>query len=414
MKIQSIHFENFRLFDKLDINLHPSVNVFIGTNGAGKSAVLDGINLALQKIIYLLADEGNNLNFFQKNDIKIGEKECGLVAKIRFYSEDEVVEIFTDKKKINKVYAENLAGFLKPLREETPSNIPILSYYKWDRLSNIVNSRNNEIVNIKAEFGAYYKAFSDSNYMYQDFLSWFEIAENYENEIHYLSAVRSAISSFLSKLSGLEMGDLTIKRTFDAKDFGEARKDTANLILKKNGQELSFSQLSSGEKNILILIADIARKLVIANRIPINDDVLSGSGIVLIDEIDLHLHPSWQRNILSALHHTFPNIQFIVTTHSPQVLSNVAKESVFILNDGKLVAETPHTEGRDSNSILFELFGEEKRPILYRKKLEGFYDELEAENIEKAEQILAELTEKWGQYDTEIVRANLYLNDAKN
>ncbi len=429
MKIQTIHFENFRLFDKLDINLHPSINVFIGTNGAGKSAVLDGINLTLRKFVHLLLNGARKADFIQKSDIKIGEKEARVESKVTFHYDNEVfIEIITEQKRLDKEKLYDLFEVISDFRSnfiERASSMayitPILVYYNYDRMSVGNETKPKHIAYEEREFFTYHNAFATSTNIYRDFVDWFENAENYENDrrikqdTNYrsqnLAAVRNAISSFLTKLSGIKIENLTIKRAFDSKEFVVNKKAIPNLTLIKNGQELSFSQLSAGEKNIFILVADIARRLAIAQYGL--ENVLLGIGIVLIDEIDLHLHPSWQRNILSALHHTFPNIQFIVTTHSPQVLSNVAKESVFILNDGKLVAETPHTEGRDSNSILFELFGEEKRPVLYRKKLESFYDELAAENIEKAEQILAELTEKWGQYDTEIVRANLYLNDAK-
>ncbi len=341
MHIQTLSLQNFRGFEEKTIDFHPQFNVLIGENGSGKTTILDAINLALQKFIHLLDDGEKQRDFIQKNDVKIGQRASGIVAKIAFGSNEEVIEIFTDKTKINKANSQSLEQFLIPIRHETPPNIPILSYYTWNRLSNIVNDRNDKTINIKGEYDAYYKAFSTSNYMYQDFLNWFEMGENYENDTRLkvninfrhpdLEAVRGAISLFLSKLSGVEMGNLTIKRTFDAKEFGEVRNDTADLILKKNGQELSFSQLSSGEKNILMLIADIARKLTVANRIPIRT-ALHGYGIILIDEIDIHLHPSWQRKILPALHHTFPNIQFIVTTHSPLIIQEMKKEEIVFLD----------------------------------------------------------------------------------
>ena len=102
-------------------------------------------------------------------------------------------------------------------------------------------------------------------------------------------------------------------------------------------------------------MTDLARRLAIANPW-LGENALEGEGIILIDEIDLHLHPQWQRRVLPALTQTFPNCQFIVTTHSPQVLSEVPGESVFILENGKLLDYSPHTRGRDSNSILSEIF----------------------------------------------------------
>ena len=126
------------------------------------------------------------------------------------------------------------------------------------------------------------------------------------------------------------------------------------MIFEKSGIELSVSQISHGERLIIAMVADLIMRLSIAY--PLMDDPLYGIGIVLIDEIEQHLHPKWQRTIIPKLIETFPNIQFIVTTHSPQVLSNVPRENVFILNDFKLEKSKPHTEGRDSNAILEDIF----------------------------------------------------------
>ena len=155
------------------------------------------------------------------------------------------------------------------------------------------------------------------------------------------------------------------------------------------------------------MVCDIARRLALTN--PGTDHARYGKGIVLIDEIELHLHPQWQRDVIPCLHHTFPNIQFIVTTHSPQVLSNVEKEDVRILENFKIVGKTPHTKGRDTNSVLFEIQGVEERPESYKDKLRKLYRLIDEEQTEEAKIILSELTEKFGQNDAEIVRANIHI-----
>lgn len=71
----------------------------------------------------------------------------------------------------------------------------------------------------------------------------------------------------------------------------------------------------------MALLGDLARRIAIAN--PYRENPMEGEGIVLIDEIELHMHPSWQRRILGVLKQLFPNVQFIITTHSPQVLGSV-------------------------------------------------------------------------------------------
>ncbi|MDM8525382.1 AAA family ATPase [Desulfococcaceae bacterium HSG8] len=99
---------------------------------------------------------------------------------------------------------------------------------------------------------------------------------------------------------------------------------------KKNNSEFSIEQLSDGEKCLIALIGDIARRLAIAN--PSLDDPLQGKAVILIDEIDLHLHPSWQRMILPGLLATFPKCQFVITTHSPQVLGETDARHIFLLH----------------------------------------------------------------------------------
>jgi predicted ATP-binding protein involved in virulence len=198
------------------------------------------------------------------------------------------------------------------------------------------------------------------------------------------------------------------------KDIGDT-----NIVVDWDKLTLSLEQLSEGQRNLLLLVSDISFSLLNVQEIRNSffsdnpDTVLQREGIVLIDEIELHLHPQWQREVLPALQKTFPNIQFIVTTHSPQVLSNLKKEEVFILKDNKIVEVTPHIEGRDSNSILSELFGVDERPERFKNQLKQLYNAIDDENLSEAKKILAELTVAFGEQDTEIVRANLHLSFAE-
>lgn len=146
--------------------------------------------------------------------------------------------------------------------------------------------------------------------------------------------------------------------------------------------------------------------------LPSLDNPLIGKGIiVLIDEIDLHLHPAWQRAIIPALEKTFPNIQLITTTHSAQVLSTVNKENVFLLEDFKVVPTIPHTFGKDSNSILNDLFGVGERLNEAKKEFQELYHLIDDENKkEEAERKLIEMEEKYGNDDVEVVRAKLHFD----
>ena len=168
-----------------------------------------------------------------------------------------------------------------------------------------------------------------------------------------LVAVRNAIHTLIP-----EFDDLRVRRK------------PLKMTVNKNGQELIINQLSDGEKCLLAMVGDIARRLAIAN--PSLDDPLQGEGIVLIDEIELHLHPQWQHKIIPRLTETFTNCQFIVTTHSPQVLSHVQPENIYILQstpNGIIASHPENSYGRDSNQILEDYMGTPERPQDIKDKI---------------------------------------------
>lgn len=123
---------------------------------------------------------------------------------------------------------------------------------------------------------------------------------------------------------------------------------------------LDLRQLSDGERGMFALVLDIAKRLSQANP-QLDDPVRDGSAIVLIDEIDLHLHPKWQRTVVKKLTETFPGCQFIATTHSPQIIASVDPEQVLLLTDSGVI-QPEKTRGMDSNWILRHLMEADDRP----------------------------------------------------
>ena len=131
---------------------------------------------------------------------------------------------------------------------------------------------------------------------------------------------------------------------------------------EKTGDIVPWTSLSAGNRIVIGLVADIAHRCCILNPWAKEMALKQTPGIVLIDEIELHLHPSWQQQILPTLQRIFPQIQFIVTTHSPQVVSAVPKECVRIIDDGKVVPFFTQTQGVESQDILAEIFGTSPSP----------------------------------------------------
>ena len=132
-------------------------------------------------------------------------------------------------------------------------------------------------------------------------------------------------------------------------------------------------------------------------------------GVILIDEIDLHLHPEWQHRIIAVLQKIFPNIQFIVTTHAPAVISSVGSDNIMILNNYKMIDASYEIYGNDVNSILKDVMGVPDRT----PEVAGLFSEFDKALIEgrfdDAEQILDVIDEKRDYHDSMVVADRIKL-----
>lgn len=172
-----------------------------------------------------------------------------------------------------------------------------------------------------------------------------------------------------------------------------------------------MDNLSDGYKNTLSMIADIAYRMSILNP-QLLDCVLSDTpGVVLIDEVDLHLHPVWQQRILRDLQSVFPSVQFIVSTHAPSVISSVKRENLLILGDNGASFQ-PNTEiyGSDTNSILTSVMAADERPVEIKSQFAAYHAAIDAENWDEAECILDGLEQQIGTADPELTSARITLD----
>lgn len=434
MQVSSLHLTNFRLFEDLEITFPDSnVAVIIGSNGSGKSSIMDAIAYLLSKEleravkdlnkfpktfpIKLLPNKEQLLLFdLGENIIKHGYHESIMSAEYEIPHRAESTLIIGHGEVDYRAGGFFWEILLDLEKKEIKEEIPIFLYYQSEIGEEIKIDTSDWAKGYQLEAWRF-SLNGARNLGFKAFFQWFRNEEDWENEQQrqrrdfdfvnpILEVVRNAIEPFFSKLSKATFSDLRVVRK-RANGNGVTAVNESSLVITKEGEHLQINQLSSGEKRALMMVVDIARRLSLAN--PKMKNPLLGTGIVMIDEIELHLHPQWQRNILPALNHTFPNIQFIVTTHSPQVLSNVDRESVLILEDGKMVKKTPPTRGRDSNSILYDLMNVKMRPDDFAEKLDALYELIDDERLEEAKTKLAELQATWGDEDSEIVRAKTML-----
>jgi predicted ATP-binding protein involved in virulence len=178
------------------------------------------------------------------------------------------------------------------------------------------------------------------------------------------------------------------------------------MLVDKNGKTLDVAQLSQGEKSMMALVGDIARRLAIMN--PGLENPLTGFGIVLIDEIDLHLHPNWQRAIIGNLSKTFPNCQFILTTHSPIVISESPNLLCYSLENGE-IEKLPNLFGMDVNQVLLQDMDADIRNIEIQRAIDELRDSLQDGQLNQSKLLLAELEQKIAGDNLELTKAKLLI-----
>ncbi|MCU7858478.1 MAG: AAA family ATPase, partial [Candidatus Thiodiazotropha sp. (ex Lucinoma kastoroae)] len=188
------------------------------------------------------------------------------------------------------------------------------------------------------------------------------------------------------------------------------RRNPLRMEVEKSSERLTVSQLSDGEKCLMAMVGDLARRLAIAN--PLATDPLTGEGVVLIDEIDLHLHPKWQRMIIPRLLEVFPGCQFMISTHSPHVVTHVRAENLYLLKQTEhgIVAEKPsESYGKTVNRVLEDLMGlETTRPDSVNKKLRHLFDEIDSGRLSEARKLIQEVRDDIGE-DPELARAEVLI-----
>ncbi len=449
--LDSIELNNFRRFKNINLDFDEKLTVLIGENGSGKTTILEAIGCILQKFIssfYKLKDEFE-IDF---SDIKIGSNRLGIGLSIsanytsynyalleeekandntvdenddKYYSEISsqkklISEFDKDSIKISLAEEDSLDSNVLSEFGESIKNLLVskknfsLPVFIIFRSESEVNSRirpSNEINEIKP---------SDILKVYDRFINpeinsfiaineWFRWQEGLKNqrqrenkpyEDKALKDVKRAIYKFLHNNIEAEESELDNSVYVDWE-----KSSQGNLKVKKDGNHLYFYQLSSGERKIATLIFEIARRLSMANS-QISDPLTNGNGIVMIDEIDLHLHPKWQRLIIPKLREIFPNVQFVVTTHSPLILGEVSKEQIRILHNGKIYNLKSQTYGRDISEIIENIMGVPLRNEKIQKKIDQYFELIAKKQLDAAELLRNDLEKIIGNDDPVFVRAD--------
>lgn len=387
MRVQSISLRNFRGIEHLQVRFGQRTTAFVGVNGVGKSTVLDALAIALSQLTWRINGHPQKARPIAIDDIRNGAEFSRIATSILLRERGVNWAISTNRRRGSysdterKSDLEALNEAVRALvaeRENVESgrdgacHLPLAVYYDVNRAVLDIPMRVREkLLNNPSE--VYEDALGHGGADFKRFFIWFRNREDVENEqrrdqAQYrdrsLEAVRSAVEVF----TGFK--DLRIRR------------NPLRMTVVKKGGEFSVAQLSDGERSVLALVGDMARRLSTLN--PTLENPNHGEGVVLIDEVDLHLHPKWQRRVVGNLERTFPHCQFIITTHSPQVVGELAPESVMLLRDGKLLGHAPRSLGMSSSMVLEELMEGEGRNHRVKLMLELIHRRLDEERVADA------------------------------
>ncbi len=418
-RLQLIHFRNAR---SLTINLEPRLNLLVGGNGMGKTSISDSLAILLSWAAARLRSPNASGRRILDTDIH-NEKTFSwleLTCQTESAEQRETSWRLTQARKgrnpdndpkdplhgMTSLTALN--GWASTVRNQigqsnAQANVPLFVYYPVNRAVLDVPLRIRKAHSFDI-LEAYDRALTGGA-NFRVFFEWFRNREDLENERYresgnltedsQLSAVRKAIMAFLPEFSGISV-----------------KRNPLRMEVTKNGEKLRVDQMSDGEKCLFAMVGDLARRLAIAN--PDRDDSLRGEGIVLIDEIDLHLHPAWQRLVVRKLTETFPNCQFVITTHSPQVLGEVDARCVRRLSveplHGLLVCTTPEQSlGLDTSEILEELMDARSRNQEVAALLSEVFGLIDAEEFEDAKRKIVAVRKRVRGSIPELVRAESLL-----
>ena len=372
MKLKSVEIYNFRAIQKLRLRLDPQLTVLHGDNAHGKTSVLGAIALGLGAVPTLLPDVSGI--GFSKKDRREGkgarvsltttdevswERTSGLTRKTGWFSRSEDAEDaprhpLRDLKQWLESHALRAWG--------TPVDLPILVFYDTERAVPNLTKQRGLPKSTPSRYAALAGALS-ARTSFRELFEWFYAKENeelreqrerrdHDYRLKELSVVRTAISSMIEGVTEPHVELRPLRFVVSERLNGEAPS------------KRTLDQLSGGYQAVLALAADLASRMAQGN--PHRPNPLESEAITLIDEIELHLHPSWQQRILGNLMRTFPNTQFIVSTHSPQILTTVQPHHIVALRreNSRIFAQqmSEATFGAKAGDVLSTVMGVDERP----------------------------------------------------
>jgi len=425
MKLTSLRLENFRCFEALDLDLDEDVTLLLGLNASGKTAILDALAIALGAWLGGTAQARDEDRPIARTDARLVRQETkglptanpsfpvtvqaagtigGNATSWRRELLHEGGPTIDDAAGVHS-YAD-LAE--KAATHDPRAELPLIAYYGTGRLWVQEREHPSSLV-LGSRMQGYASCLEPAfnTRLFQQWMAWREddrlqrLAVAHERGDD-LSAVESphldaVVGAARSCLEGA-------RRLFYSANHKELR------IELDDGRILPFERLSDGQRSLVVLAADLAWRAAQLNPHHGKDAPHRTAGVVLIDEIELHLHPSWQRRVIDDLRKTFPRVQFVITTHSPQVISTADAKWLRLLHEDT-VGRVGYAHGKDTNAILYEIMGVPERPRWMEEKLATLERLIEEDDLAAARALIEQLRIIVGPLDRALLALEWELHD---
>jgi predicted ATP-binding protein involved in virulence len=379
MYIHKILLKNFRGFDEREFEFKEKFSVISGENGSGKTTILEGLCVAIGGWLYgfdgILSIDKRNISKADRRVI-VSTVNSALLPQIpvevKCWAEIANQEV-TWERRITSRNGRTTHGNLNTIRliansynekiytnEDTDLILPIVAYYSAARLWNEPIIRERKVSKEKVRLSGYNKSMCFSNSIKDamskiDRIAHLAYRENDLISLHFMNSIIKAIEIIIYN----SMPNAKVKYDIKIAEF---------CVTIENGTIIPYSKLSDGYRCMISLIVDICRRMITLNPQLGEEAISKTSGVVLIDEIDLHLHPKWQKSVVSDLKKIFPEVQFIATTHSPFIIQSLQEDELVLLSDN---IDSPDYVGESIEDIAENVMGVEN-PV-YSKEKEEMY-----------------------------------------
>lgn len=381
MQLDWLKLRNYRRFESFEIDFHPELTVIAARNGQGKTSILEAVASALGPFVGAF-DEGR-AEHIRRSDARYAPVGPGFENEQHFPVSIEAAlgepvlswrrELNSGKGRTTTKDAAPLADWGKQLqqrlRQDAGISLPVLRYYSSKRLW--VSHKNVVSKGILTESrAAGYEDCLSTLSSFMQLQEWMKKASLAVLQQRDLPGYEK--SNLGQRLGGVERAVDAVMQHEQWSHFHYSHVFEELAMVHPDHGALPIGMLSDGVRAMVSLVADLALRCVRLNSHLGERAPMESRGIVLIDEVDLHLHPAWQQQVLGSLRSAFPKLQFIVSTHSPQVLSTVKRENIRVTEQdasGAFVASKPlgMTYGEPSGDVLHSVMQVDPQPPIAEK-----------------------------------------------